>query len=52
MGHEDIGSDGKSSLAPTLALGIFMSYAGLTPGPLNTPEEVDRAVAEVKAIAA
>jgi len=28
------------------------SYARLTPGLLNTPEEVDRAVAEVKAIAA
>jgi selenocysteine lyase/cysteine desulfurase len=28
------------------------SYARLTPGVLNTPEEVDRAVAEVKAIAA
>jgi isopenicillin-N epimerase len=27
------------------------SYARLTPGLLNTPEEVDRAVAEVKAIA-
>jgi isopenicillin-N epimerase len=27
------------------------SYARLTPGVLNTPEEVDRAVAEVKAIA-
>ncbi len=28
------------------------SYARLTPGLLNTPEEVDRAVAEVKALAA
>jgi selenocysteine lyase/cysteine desulfurase len=28
------------------------SYARLTPGVLNTPEEVDRAVAEVKALAA
>ena len=27
------------------------SYARLTPGLLNTPEEVDRAVAEVKALA-
>ena len=27
------------------------SYARLTPGILNTPEEVDRAVAEVKALA-
>ena len=26
------------------------SYARLTPGLLNTPEEVDRAVAEVKAL--
>jgi selenocysteine lyase/cysteine desulfurase len=28
-----------------------ISYARLTPGLLNTPEEVDRAVAEVKALA-
>jgi len=28
------------------------SYARLTPGLLNTPEEVDRAVAEVKLLAA
>jgi len=28
------------------------SYARLTPGLLNTPGEVDRAVAEVKALAA
>ncbi|HEX2659605.1 MAG TPA: aminotransferase class V-fold PLP-dependent enzyme [Polyangia bacterium] len=30
----------------------LVSYARLTPGILNTPEEVDRALAEVKAVAA